>query len=143
MEAKAYLEQYLEFKGLIECNKAEIEQWLYIAGGITPPTLSERVQSSGNKHRSEDAIIRYMQKVEENEAAIERFKEKMAEILSVIAKLDNATLRKILLLHYTEGKELNAIAVEIGYSYPYTKDLHGVALKKIQKIINSLPNPLE
>ena len=143
MEAKAYLMQYLELKADIECKKAENEQWLYLAGGITPPTLNERVQSSGNDHRSEDAIIRYMRKVEENEAAIERCKEKMAEILSVIAKLDNATLRKILLLYYTEGKQLDEIAAEIKYSYPYTKDLHGVALQKIQKIINSLPNPLE
>lgn len=143
MEAKAYLEQYLELKVLIECKKAENEQWLYIAGGITPPTLSERVQSSGNTHRSEDAIIRYMRKVEENEAAIEHYKEKMAEILSVIAKLDSATLRKILLFHYTEDKKLETISAEIGYSYQHTKILHGEALKKIQFILNSLPNPLE
>jgi DNA-directed RNA polymerase specialized sigma subunit len=143
MDAKTFLLQYLEYKRLIECKKAENEQWLYLAGGITPPTLGERVQTSGNKHRSEDAIIRYMRKTEENEAAIERYKEKMAEILSVIAKLNNATLRTILLLYYTEGKQLDEIAVEIRYSYPYTKDLHCEALKKIQQIINSLPNPLE
>jgi DNA-directed RNA polymerase specialized sigma subunit len=143
MEAKAYLEQYLELKVLIECKKAENEQWLYIAGGITTTTLSERVQSSGNSHRSEDEIIRYMRKVEENEAAIEHCKEKMAEILSVIANLRNATLQNILLLHYTEKKKLEIVAAEIGYSYPYTKDLHSEALKKIQPIINSLPNPLE
>lgn len=141
MEAKEYLEQYLELKGLIECKKAENEQWLYIAGGITPPELGERVQTSSKPHG--DAIIKYMRKVEENEKIIEHCKEKMAEILSVIAKLDNATLRKILLLHYTEGKQLNTIAAEIGYSYPYTKDLHSEALKKIPQIINSLRNPLE
>ena len=145
MEAKAYLEQYLELKRDIECKYAENEQWLYLAGGITPPTLSERVQSSGNSHRLEDAIIRYMQKVKENEIAIERCKEKMDEILSVIAKLDDATLRKILLMYYTESPKLKLkhIAVKIGYSESYTKDLHGIALQKIQKIINSLPNPLE
>lgn len=143
MEAKAYLEQYLELKVLIECKKAENEQWLYIAGGITPPTLSERVQSSGNSHRSEDAIIRYMRKVEENEAEIEHYKEKMEEILSVIAKLDNATLRKIILLYYTEKQKLKVIAAEIGYSESHTKDLKSIAEQKIQKIIYSLPNPLE
>ena len=138
MEAKAYLEQYLELKRDIECLEAENEQWLYIAGGINPPTLSERVQSTGNMHRSEDAIIRYMRKVEENQQAIERSREKMAEILSTIKKLNNATLRRILLLHYTEDKKFEIVAAEIKYSYVRTIELHKEALESVQKIINSM-----
>ena len=135
MEAKAYLDQYLGLKRDIECMEAENEQWLYIAGGLAPPSLGDKVQTSGNQQKNEDAILRYMKKVKENEAKIERLKEKMAEILSTIAKVENTTLRRILLLHYTEKKKLGTIAAEICYSYQHTKELHGIALEKVQRII--------
>lgn len=138
MEAKAYLDQYLELKGLILCKKAENEQWESIAGGINPPTLGDKVQSTGNLHRTEDAIIKYMRIKEQNNTLIEQWESKIEEIFSVIIQLKNFTHKLIILKHYIEEKSFVEIAAEIKYSYVRTIELHKEALENVQKIINSI-----
>ncbi len=138
MDAKEYLDQYLELKGLILCKKAENEQWEAIAGGINPPTQGDKVQSSGNLHRTEDAIIKYMRIKEQNNKQIEYWESKIEEIFSVINQLHSVTHKKIIIRHYLEEKSFVEIAAEIKYSYVRTIELHKEALENVQIILNSI-----
>ena len=137
MEAKAFLMQLQTLKKRIESKRAEIEQLKSVAYGVTPQADSERVQSSGNPERMASAIVGYMQLETELAQHLAQYCRAMREIVAVIEQLDEPYY-SIIHKHYVQNKPFTEIAVEENYSYQYIIDLHGVALQKIQKIINTL-----
>lgn len=60
--------------------------------------------------------------------------EKRTEIIRTIDSVENSVLYEILFKRYVEGKSLNIIADEIGYAYPWTRQLHLSAIAEVQKI---------
>ena len=56
-------------------------------------------------------------------------------IIEDISKVPDPVHRRILSLHYLEGRSWEWIAVEIGYSYRHTTRLHGEALQAMDKIL--------
>lgn len=46
------------------------------------------------------------------------------------------TYYKLLMLRYIDNKTWEQIAVELGYTFRHTTRLHGIALKRMEKILN-------
>lgn len=155
MEARAYLEQIKNIEKRIEAKKAEAQQWeemamsctaggestLVFRKGKKEPVLEkmERVQSSGgNKQRMADAAGNAVDLLREAQNAIEELKRTKAEIIAVIEKLENPLHYAIIHKHYVEHKTLVVISQEENYSYAWIVEVHNIALKEIQKILNNL-----
>ena len=137
MEAKEFLLQLQMLKKRIESKRAEIEELKSIAYGITPQADGERVQSSGNPERMASAIVGYMQLETELSQHLVQYCRAMRETITVVEQLDEPYY-SIIHKHYVRNKPFTQIAEEENYSYQYIIELHGVALQKIQRIINNL-----
>ena len=137
MEAKEFLLQLQMLKKRIESKRAEIEELKSIAYGITPQADGERVQSSGNPERMASAIVGYMQLETELSQHLVQYCRAMRETITVVEQLDEPYY-SIIHKHYVRNKPFTQIAEEENYSYQYIIELNGVALQKIQRIINNL-----
>lgn len=58
------------------------------------------------------------------------------EVETVIERIPCIRERPILYMQYLKNKTLKQIAVELGYSYQTTRELHSKGVKEVQKIIN-------
>lgn len=135
MRAKEYLQKIEKLDRMIENKMAEKAKWEAIANGITPQTGGERVQTSGSQQRMADAIEKYIDFEKEIKEKIEERK----AIISVIEQLDAVEydiLHKIYVLHF----ELADVAEDRGRSYSWITTMHGVALAKVQTILDSKEN---
>lgn len=137
MEAKEFLLQLQVLKKRIESKRAEIEELKSIAYGITPQAEGERVQSSGNPERMASAVVGYMQLETELSQHLVQYCRAMREVIAVVEQLKEPYY-SIIHKHYVRNKPFYEIADEENYSYQYIIELHGIALQKIQKIINIL-----
>lgn len=137
MEAKAFLMQLQTLKKKIESKRAEIEQLKSVAYGVTPQSNGDRVQSSGNSERMASAVVGYMQLETELSQHLVQYCRAMREVIAVVEQLKEPYY-SIIHKRYIRNKPFAEIAEEENYSYQYIIDLHGVALQKVQKIINTL-----
>lgn len=62
--------------------------------------------------------------------------QKQMEILDKLSLIPDPILFKILNFRYIEGKSFEWIAVEIGYTWRHTINLHGKALAEMQRVLN-------
>lgn len=58
-----------------------------------------------------------------------------AEILKTIMQLEDRTYRILLMEYYVEMKTWEQVAVDMNYSWRQIMNLHGYALREVQKII--------
>lgn len=137
MKAKEYLQQLEKINVLIENKFAEKAHWESIAIGASSRLTADKVQSSGNPQRMADAISEYIDIEMELAQQIELLKRKRKEIISVIEQLDYMDYD---LLHkrYVQGIDFKEIAFIRKQSYSNITTLHGIALKKVQYIIDNM-----
>lgn len=95
---------------------------------------SEKVQTS-NVNTSENKFVSYAAYSELIDKRIDRLYEIKKEILENVNKLDDATLRTILILRYLNFQTWEMIACRIHYSYKQVCRLHGKALNLIKDVI--------
>lgn len=134
-EAKKYLLQIQKLDKLIENKLLEAEHWRLVATGITTVSDSERVQSSGSKHKMEDAVCRYLTMEQEIDEAIGRLIDKKQEIIETIEQLEVIEY-DVLHKKYVQFKEWYEIADDLNKSYSWVITVHGKALANVQKILN-------
>lgn len=131
MKAKAYLEQYMKIDPIIVNKFYEAEQWDALASSITAQMSEERVQSSGNQQKMEDAIIKSVDIKEQIKKLIDTKKEIVKTIESLPAA-EYDILHKV----YIQGKSFKAIEWESGNSYSWVTTVHGRALQAVQRILD-------
>ena len=132
--AKGFLKRIRKLDKMIMNKIAEKEQWKAIATGTTVQ-LSERVQTSSNGQKMENAIINAL----DIQADIDRYISKLAqekkEVISVIEQLNEIhydVLHKIYVQNFTFQK----VADDYGKSYSWATSIHGRALKNLQNILD-------
>lgn len=132
--AKGFLMNIRKLDMMIKNKIAEKEKWLVYATGTTMP-LTEKVQSSSNGQKLENATIRYMEELQKIDKRIcELLKEKQEKI-SVIEQLKDIhydVLHKIYVQNFTFQK----VADDYGKSYSWATSIHGRALKNLQNILD-------
>lgn len=136
MRAIDFLRQLRKTDLLIENKLAEKEQWKNIALGTTASgSEGERVQSSGNQQKMEDAIIKYLDIEKEIDQVIDKLIAAKMDVISVIEQLNPAEYN---LLHkvYVQYFTLKEAAYRCDMSYSAATTAHGRALKNVQLIID-------
>ena len=152
MKAKVFLQQIQKLEYMIINKREEQQQWLQLAMSTTSggaPETGVRVQSSGSQQRMADAVDRSIDIGADIDRKICRLHKAQQDIISVIEQLD--VLEYDLLHKIYVGKvvkspsgisqhvciTLQDVADAYGKSYSWATTLHGVALKNVQRIIDS------
>ena len=68
---------------------------------------------------------------------IEKLEQTRAEILKVIGQVEDNTLATLLTEYYVNDKTWEEVAVRIDKSWRWTMNLHGKALKAVEKILSN------
>lgn len=68
---------------------------------------------------------------------IEKLEQVRAEILQVIGQVEDNTLATLLTEYYVNDKTWEEVAVQVGKSWRWTMNLHGKALKAVEKILSN------
>lgn len=132
--AKGFLIRIRKLNMMIKNKIAEKEQWLVYATGTTAQ-LSERVQTSSNGQKLENATIRYMEEVQKIDKRIYELLKEKQEVINVIEQLNEIhydVLHKI----YVQNFTFQDVADDYGKSYSWATSIHGRALKNLQNILD-------
>lgn len=68
---------------------------------------------------------------------IEKLEQVRAEILQVIGQVEDNTLATLLTEYYVNDKTWEEVAVKVEKSWRWTMNLHGKALKAVEKILSN------
>lgn len=137
-EAKAYLGEIKRIDTLIKNKRREKDYWqkemMERATNITPQMSSERVQSSGSKHKMADTVDSCTDRVRKIEKRIQELFDEMDEIIAVIESLPE---RESDILHkvYVQYMSLKEVAASRGESKSTVETNHGIALKMVSDIL--------
>lgn len=135
MNAKEFLLQIKKLDKLIENKLVEIQQWKDIAANSTTNMTGEKVDSTPNPRRTEDAICKYIDLEAEARNDFDRFIKAKNDVISVIEQL-NATEYDFLHKVYVQDFTLQDVADKYDMSYNWATTTHGRALKHVQIILN-------
>lgn len=148
MKAQDFLKQLKKIDCIISNKTAEFEQWQSVATSITAPMGGERVQSSGSKQRMADAVCEKVDILTEIRTEINRLLAKRKDIIAVLEQLDadeydlmyKVYVGKMVLqkdgTFRTEYMTLKEVADVYCNSYGWATNIHGTALKNVQKILD-------
>lgn len=130
MKAKEYLMQLGLLDTRINNLQRELNRLRALSQDIQGVNYSSlKVQSSLVADTIGENITRCMCLEQEIEDEIKRFAVLKHNIVRQVNALDNAVFIQILSLRYVEFKKLTEVAGIMGYSYQYTRRLHGYALQ--------------
>ena len=96
---------------------------------------ADRVQTS-HRNKMEEAAVRLSDRLEKIDTLIAEVSVEIDDRIAAIEKLSDGIDRSILYKRYAEYKSFEQISVELGYAYNYTCTLHGIALRKLSKLLN-------
>ena len=133
MKSKEYLLQIRKLDRLIHNKLAEADHWKTVAFSTSTYSEGERVQSSGNPHKMESAVDKYVDIQAEITADIDRFINTKMEVIRTIEKLP---VDEYDLLHkvYVLGWTLDEVAGYNDKSRRWTDSVHGRALASLQRL---------
>ena len=136
MTAKDYLRRLIDIDQDIQDYQDEI---LRIRTGIEKitPQLSGMPMGTPDPDKISvklDGLIMWENKL--NDAIDEACRLK-AEAMDLMEFVADETLRRILKKRYIYGKPFTLIAVELNYNYNWTCQMHGIALKAFERVLNT------
>lgn len=135
MNAKEFLHQVRKLDKLIENKLVEVQQWRAIAKNTATIFTPDKVQSTHNPLKVQDAICKYMDLEAEINRDIDNLIDIKKDVLSVIEQLsamDYDVLHKI----YVQGLTLQDVASIYDRQYGWATTRHGIALKEVQMILD-------
>jgi len=133
-EVKDYLQQVRKLDMLIENKQIEKRKWYELATGTTSQLSSDKVQTSGNHSRMEDAVIKIVDTEREITEQIDKFIDLKKEVISTIEQLkpvEYDILHKI----YIQYMTYEQVAEKYGYQYSWATTTHGRALQNLRHIL--------
>lgn len=131
MNAKDYLRQIRLLDVLIQDKKNEIQRCDDSATSLGSFSVGERVQSSRNLHKMQDAIHESIDLKNE----VVTLSNKRQEIISTIKRLPVDEC-KVLYMVYVKGYLVKQAAVELKKSYIWAKKMHTKGLNDIQSMLD-------
>lgn len=134
MKAKEYLQQLklLDVKINQKMKQADdLRQMAQATGALD--YSRDRVQTSVSGDPISNTVIRYLSLEEEIDRQIDQFVDLKNQIINQIQELKDINYVQVLFKRYVEYKGLEVIAIEMGYTYPYVRALHGHALQEFEK----------
>lgn len=138
-QAQVYLEQVEKLDAIIENKLIEKQQWKDIALSITGNTEGERVQSSGGKSKTANAIEKCIDMEAEIDGLIDLLVDTKKDVIQTIEQLQSPIQYKVLhmkYIQYKQYKEFWDIADKFGKDYSWATTVHGRALNNVQRILD-------
>ncbi len=135
MNAKEFLLQIKQYDKLIENKLVEIQQWKDIANNATSNLTGEKVESTPNPRKTEDAICKYLDLESEAKKDLDIFIKAKNDVINVIEQL-SATEYDLLHKVYVQFFTLKEAAYKCDISYTSATNVHGRALKHVQNILD-------
>ena len=135
MTAKTYLNQIRKAEIKIEDGTEELARLKALATKVTSAMDGEVVSSSKNPDKMADAVAKIIKLQEEINRDVDKYVDIKSEALGMLALVENQTHYKILHSRYVLYKTWEQIACEIGFTYQWVCQLHGVALIEFEKIM--------
>lgn len=136
MDTREYLNQIQRFDKIIHNKHEELAQLKSLATGLNSFSYCERVQTSGSQDKVGDLVAKIVDLETEIVDTTNEYMEKRTEVIRTIDSVTNPVLYDILFKRYVEGKALDIISDEVGYSYQRTKELHLSAIATVKRIGN-------
>lgn len=134
MDTREYLNQIQRFDKIIKNKQEELEHLNSLATGLSSFSYGEKVQKSGSQDKMGDLVVKIVDLQNEIKNTTNEYLERRAEVMHTIDSVKNPVLYDILFQKYVNGKTLDIIADEIGYSYQRTKELHLSAITAAKEI---------
>lgn len=134
MIVKQYLNQIKFADNHINNLKAEKDR-LFTMATSTSCELSERVQSSGGGDNMEKSIIKMIEIQNEIDEKIYEYIGLKRCVIWEIETIENNLHYDILFKRYVEYKDFVTIAKELGYSYQYIINEHGIACEHFKNTV--------
>lgn len=131
MTAVEYLDQIKKYDVMILNKRKERKRWESVADGLGGFSVSDRVQTSRNLHRTSDAIGEYI----DIDREIKELEGKRQGIIDTIQRLPSIEYR-ILYMLFVEDYMLKELPSEFNKSYAWVKDKKRKALKHVQSILD-------
>lgn len=138
MTAKQFLSQARRIDKRIDNYVEEITQLLTLATKTTPSNAQERVQSSGTGDKVGDGASKIADLQREMDEWVDELLIKKEEIRKVIEQVDDTDCYDLLYKRYILYKKWEQIAVDKDITTMGVWKMHGRALKKVEKILESL-----
>lgn len=134
MTTKEWLEQVRHLDKAVNVRCDELYRLKCQCEKITP-TISGMPKCGGAR---EDVYIRYAEKREEVNGAVDELAELRAEVVEAIGAVRDETLRDLLTHRYIDGWEWGRIADKLGRTLDMTRTkLHYRAIDELEKIRNT------
>ncbi|RDU22775.1 DUF1492 domain-containing protein [Anaerosacchariphilus polymeriproducens] len=134
MTAKEYLYQLKDIDDLINSNQEEVDRLRALATNISV-TYSDEPHGSGTSDKVGNTVVKIADLENEINDLIDELIDLKRESISIIKQIKGIRERTILIKRYINNKTLEQSAVEMGISYTWTKQLHGIALLEFDKLM--------
>ena len=138
VKAKDYLKQIEILDKCIDQKQIECDELKLRAESTGGIQYGDRVQTSPNGDTLEKKVVKYVQIEQEINEMIDKFVDMKHEIINQIQGLSDVKHIDVLFKKYVQYKSLEQIAVEMNYSYPYIRELHGYALADFERTYKNL-----
>ncbi len=137
MTPKEYLKQIESLQDSIDILEDAVSKLRADVGIKGIDYSRDRVQTSSGRPE-EDKIIRIIEKENRLNAVKEKYNDAISIMSEQIAGMQNADYKLLLYKKYVEVKTLEQVAVEMHFSYQYTKHMHGWALERFAQKYGNL-----
>lgn len=138
MKAKEYLKQIEILDKCIEQKQIECDELKLRAESTCGIQYGDKVQTSPKSDALEKKVVKCVQLEQEINEMINKFIDIKHKIINEIQGLSEVKHIDVLFKKYVQYKTLEQIAVEMNYSYPYVRELHGYALVDFERTYKNL-----
>lgn len=90
----------------------------------------------GQRVELDAAVVKYVDACKDAEKELDRLADLRKEIRSVIDSVEDARLHSLIWRRYISGMTWEQVAVSMNYTYRRVTQLHGIALKEIDRIMS-------
>lgn len=135
MNAKEFLQQIEKLDKLIENKNIEAQQWREMARNTSPILTADKVQSTHNPLKIQDAICKYIDLENEINKDIDNLIDIKKDVLSVIEQL-SAKEYDVLHKIYVQFLTYDEAAYFCKQSKSWVTTVHGRALVHVQNILD-------
>lgn len=131
MKAEEYIDQINKLDAIIQSREEEYERLVALAAGLGDFSVSERVKSSRNLQKNQDAIARYI----DYDRETDKLRERRQAIKNTIERLPSVEY-KVICQYYLKDYRLKEIAYHFKKSYDWAKKKKRRALGMVQRMID-------
>lgn len=134
MTTKQYLGQIERLDRMIQNKLSEIRQLKCMALSVTVHPKEVNIQVSSDKDKIGTAVSKLVDLEKETENLITDYICKRKRIIEQIDNISDTNMYHVLSEKYIARKDLNVIAVEMGYSFKQICRIHGKGLSEFERI---------